>query len=92
MLDDSNLPIRLIRLGVALLAFGLGCHFWADRVYRVAGLAIGAAQMCRYLLTPCISETKEVSANRLLQLRTFDHATTVLLVMAIIHTVTTLAM
>jgi hypothetical protein len=31
MPDDSRLPIRLLTLGEALLAFGLGCHFWADR-------------------------------------------------------------
>jgi hypothetical protein len=35
---------------VALLAFGLGCHFWADRIYRTAGLAIGAVQLFRYFL------------------------------------------
>ena len=46
MHDDPRLAIRLLTLGVALLAFGLGCHFWADRVYRTAGLAIGAAQLC----------------------------------------------
>lgn len=40
MPDDSGLPIRLLTLGVALLAFGLGCHFWAERTYRTAGLAI----------------------------------------------------
>ena len=45
MPDDSRLAIRLLTLGVALLAFGLGCHFWADRVYRMAGLAIGAVQL-----------------------------------------------
>ena len=89
MLDDSRIATRLLTLGVALFAFGLGCHFWADRVYRVAGLAIGAAQICRYLLTPRISETEEVSAKRLLQLRTCDHVTAVLLIMAIIHAVTT---
>jgi len=92
MLDDSRLATRLLTLGVALFAFGLGCHFWADRVYRVAGLTIGAAQMCRYLLTPRSSETKEVSAKRVFQLRTCDHVTAALLVIAIIHTVTTLAM
>jgi hypothetical protein len=92
MLEDSRLAARLLTLGVALFAFGLGCHFWADRVYRVAGLAIGAAQMCRYLLTPRTSETNEVSAKRTIHLRTCDHVTAVLLVMAIFHTVTTLAM
>jgi|GEM_PF-6044069 len=50
MPDDSRLAIRLLTLGVALLAFGLGCHFWADRVYRTAGLAIGAVQLGRYFL------------------------------------------
>ena len=50
MPDDSRLPIRLLTLGVALLAFGLGCHFWADRIYRTAGLAIGTVQLCRYFL------------------------------------------
>lgn len=48
--------------------------------------------MCRYLLTPGISETKEVSAKRLRQLRTCDRVTVVLLVMAIIHTVTAVGM
>jgi hypothetical protein len=45
--DDSNVPTRLITLGVALVAFGLGCHFWTDRVSRIAGLIIGAIQLCR---------------------------------------------
>jgi hypothetical protein len=92
MLEDSQLATRLLTLGVALFAFGLGCHLWVDRVYRVAGLAIGTIQTWRYLLTPRIGETKEVSAKHTIQLRTCDHVTAVLLVMAIIHTVTTLAM
>ena len=85
MLEDSRLATRLLTLGVALFAFGLGCHFWADRVYRVAGLAIGAAQMCRYLLMPRIIDSNDVSAKRVLQLRTCDHLTAVLLIMASIH-------
>ena len=56
MPDDSRLAIRLLTLGVALLAFGLGCHFWADRVYRTAGLAIGAVQLCRYFLDKRIQD------------------------------------
>ena len=48
--------------------------------------------MCRYLLMPRIIESNEVSAKRLLQLRTCNHLTAVLLMMAIIHTVTTFAM
>ena len=88
MLDDSRLPTRLLTLGVALFAFGLGCHFWADRVYRVAGLAIGAVQMCRYLLTGRTSETEGIGDRQLLRLRTCDHATAVLLVMVLIHAVT----
>ena len=90
MLDDSRLPTRLLTLGVALFAFGLECHFCADRVYRVAGLAIGAV-LCRYLLTGRISETKDMSEKRLLRLRTCDHVTAVLLIMATIHAVTTVA-
>ena len=56
MPDDSRFAIRLLTLGVALLAFGLGCHFWADRFYRTAGLAIGAVQLCRYFLDKRIQD------------------------------------
>ena len=56
MPDDSRLAIRLLTLGVALLTFGLGCHFWADRTYRTAGLAIGAVQLCRYCLDKRIQD------------------------------------
>ena len=56
MPDDSRLAIRLLTLGVALLAFGLGCHFWTDRIYRMAGLAIGTVQMCRYFLDKRIQD------------------------------------
>jgi hypothetical protein len=91
--DDSNVPTRLITLGVALVAFGLGCHFWTDRVSRIAGLIIGAIQLCRYLLTTRISKTKteEMSEKRLLWLRTCDHITAVLLIMETIHAVTSMA-
>ena len=77
------MPTRLITLGVALVAFGLGCHFWADRVSRIAGLIIDAIQLCRYLLTTRISKTKttEISEKRLLWLRTCDHITAVLIVL-----------
>ncbi len=89
MHDDSRLPTRLLTLGLALFVFGLGCHFWADRVYRVAGLAIGAVQMCRCLLTVRISKTNDISQKHLLRLRTFDHVTAVLLITALMHAVTT---
>lgn len=89
MLDDPRLPTRLLILGVALFAFGLGCHFWADRVYRVAGLAIGAVQMDRYFLMGRISENEEHENRRL---RACDQVTAVLIVMAILHTMTTVAM
>jgi len=73
-----------------LLAFGQGCHFWVDRVSRIAGLIIGAIQLCRYLLTTQISKTKttEMSEKRSLWLRTCDHITAVLLIMETIHVVT----
>jgi hypothetical protein len=56
MPDDSRLAIRLLILGVALLALGLGCHFWTDRVYRTGGLATGAVQLCRYFLDKRIQD------------------------------------
>ena len=64
MPDDSRLAIRLLTLGVALLAFGLGCHFWADRVYRTAGLAIGAVQLCRYFLDKRIQDCEPEQRDR----------------------------
>ena len=72
------------------MAFGQGCHFWVDRVSRIAGLIIGAIQLCRYLLTTRISKTKttKMSEKRSLWLRTCDHITAVLLIMETIHVVT----
>ena len=91
MLDDSSLPVRLITPGVALVAFGLGCHYWADRVYRTAGMAIGAAQLCRYFLHRRIDgcEPAATPGNKTKWMKVCDHLTAVLLVMAIMHTITT---
>ena len=91
MLDDSGLPTQFNPQGVALLAFGLGCHFWADRVYRTAGLAIGAAQICRYFLHRRIDfhEPAAMSEERMKWMKVCDHLTAVLLVMAIMHTIST---
>jgi hypothetical protein len=90
MLDDSGLPTQLITLGVALVAFGLGCHYWADRVYRTAGLAIGAAQLCRYFLDGRIDGHQQVETEKMMRLmRSCDHVTAVLLVMAVMHAITT---
>jgi len=85
--DDSSGPIRLITLGVALVPFGLGCHLWTDRESQIAGLIIGAIQLCRCLLTTRISKTKteEMSEKRLLWLRACDHITAVVLIMETIH-------
>ena len=87
MPDDSRLAIRLLTLGVALLAFGLGCHFWADRIYRTAGLAIGAVQLCRYFLDKRIQdgETEQKTKRQMRWMKTCDHLTAVLLVMAVMH-------
>ena len=89
MQDDSGLPTQLITLGVALVAFGLGCHFWSDRVYRMAGLAIGAAQLCRYFLHRRIDGCQSIatSENRTKWIKVCDHLTAVLLVMAVMHSV-----
>jgi len=86
-------PLGLITLGVALVAFGLGCHFWTDRVSRIAGLIFGAIQLIVTLLTTRISKTKttEMSEKSLLWLRTCDHITAVLLIMDTIHAVTSMA-
>jgi hypothetical protein len=92
MLDDSRVATRLLALGVALFAFGLGCHFWADRVYRTAGLVIGAVQLYRYLLTSGISKTEEMNERRLQRLKACDHVTAVLLIMATLHAATTMTM
>jgi hypothetical protein len=90
MPDDSGLPTQLITLGVALLAFGLGCHFWSDRVYRTAGLAIGAAQLCRYLLCKRLeSREQNETEKRVRWMRSCDHLTAVLLVMAVMHAIAT---
>ena len=91
MPDDSRLAIRLLTLGVALLAFGLGCHFWADRVYRTAGLAIGAIQLCRYFFDKRIHgrELAETVEKRLRWIKSCDHLTAVLLVVAVMHAIAT---
>jgi hypothetical protein len=91
MSDDSGLPVQLITLGVALVAFGLGCHFWSDRVYRTAGLAIGAAQLCRCFLHRRIGgrESIATSENRSKWMKLCDHLTAVLLVMAFMHAMAT---
>lgn len=92
MVDDSGLPTELLTLGVALVAFGLGCHFWADRVYRTAGLAIGAVQLCRYFLSKRIqSHEQNETEKRVRWMRNCDHLTAVLLVMAVMHTIATAA-
>ena len=89
MLDDAGLPTRLITLGVALVAFGLGCHYWADRVYRTSGLAIGAVQLCRYLIQGQIGRLRPAatSENRITWMKFCDYLTAVLLVMAFIHAI-----
>jgi hypothetical protein len=91
MPDDSRLAIRLLTLGVALLAFGLGCHFWADRVYRMAGLAIGAAQISRYFLDRRMRdyELAETAETRMPWIKSCDSLTAVLLVMAVMHALAT---
>ncbi len=91
MPDDSRLAIRLLTLGVALLAFGLGCHFWADRVYRLAGLAIGAVQLGRYFLDKRIQdrEPAKTTEKRMRWMKSCDHFTAVLLVMAVMHALAT---
>src|SRR5580693_3735406 len=77
MHDDSRLAIRLLTLGVALLAFGLGCHFWADRVCRTAGLAIGAVQLCRYFLDKQFHDRApmETAEKRMRWMKSCDHLT-----------------
>ncbi len=92
MPDDSRLAIRLLTLGVALLAFGLGCHFWADRIYRMAGLAIGAVQLCRYFLDKRIQDREPERRRlrgRMRWMKSCDHLTAVLLVMAVMHAIAT---
>jgi len=91
MPDNSGLPTQLITLGVALVAFGLGCHFWSDRVYRTAGLAIGAAQLWRYFIHRQIDgrELAATSGNRTKWMKLCDHLTAVLLVMAFMHAMAT---
>ena len=91
MPDDSRLAIRLLTLGVALLAFGLGCHFWADRIYRMAGLAIGSVQMCRYFLDERMrdGESEQTTARQMRWMKRCDHLTAVLLVMAVMHAIAT---
>lgn len=91
MHDDPRLAIRLLTLGVALLAFGLGCHFWADRIYRTAGLAIGSGQMCRYVLDKRIrdGEPEQKTETRMRWMKSCDHLTAVVLVMAVMHALAT---
>ena len=89
MPDDSRLAIRLLTLGVALLAFGLGCHFWADRVYRAAGLAIGTVQICRYFLDKRIQDRgpQQKTERQMRWMKSCDHLTAILLVMAVMHAI-----
>ena len=89
MPDDSRVAIRLLTLGVALLAFGLGCHFWADRIYRTAGLAIGTAKMCRYVLDKRMrdGEPEQKTERQMLWMKRCDHLTAVLMVMAGMHAI-----
>ena len=91
MLDESDLPLQLITLGVALVAFGLGCHFWADRVYRTAGLVIGAAQVARYIIHRQTDGRAPVARleNGSKWIKACDHVTAVLLVMAVMHAIAT---
>ena len=91
MQDDSGLPTQLITLGVALLALGLGCHFWADRVYRTAGLAIGGAQLCRYFIHLQVDGRESVDRfeNGSKWMKACDHLTAVLLVMVVMHAIAT---
>ena len=91
MPDDSRFAIRLLTLGVALLAFGLGCHFWADTVYRAAGLAIGAVQLCRYFLDKRMrdGEPEQTTERQMRWMKSCDHLTAVLLVMAVMHAIAT---
>ena len=90
MSDNSGLPTRLITLGMALVAFGLGCHYWEDRVYRIAALAVGVTQLCRYFLNVRIEsrETGLTFENKTKWMKVCDHLTAVLLVMAIMHPIT----
>ena len=91
MPDDSRLAIRLLSLGVALLAFGLGCHFWLDRIYRAAGLAIGSVQLCRYFLDKRMrdGDTEQKTERQMQWMKSCDHLTAVLLVMAVMHAIAT---
>jgi hypothetical protein len=91
MPDDSRVAIRLLTLGVALLAFGLGCHFWADRIYRMAGLAIGTVQLCRYFFDKQMrdGEPEPTIERHMRWMKSCDHLTAVLLVMAVMHAIAT---
>ena len=77
----------MLTLGVALLAFGLGCHSWADRIYCTAGLAIGAVQIFRYFLDKRMrdGEPEQTTERRMRWMKSCDHLTAVLLVMAVMH-------
>lgn len=87
MPDDSRLAIRLPTLGVALLAFGLGCHFWTDSVYRTAGLAIGTVQVCRYFLVRRArdNELEQKTETQVRWIKSCDDVTAMLLVAAAMH-------
>jgi hypothetical protein len=89
MPDDSRVAIRLLTLGVALLAFGLGCHSWADRIYCTAGLAIGAVQIFRYFLDKRMrdGEPEQKTARQMRWMKSCDHLTAVLLVMTVMHAI-----
>ena len=91
MEDNSGLPAQLVILGVALLAFGLGCHFWTDRVYRTAGLAIGGAQLARCFIHPQSDGRESVARSEKGSkwVKHCDHLTAILLVMVLIHAIAT---
>ena len=70
MPDDSRVAIRLLTLGVALLA-------------------IGTAQMCRYVLDKRMrdGEPEQKTERQMLWMKRCDHLTAVLLVMAGMHAI-----
>ena len=87
MPDDSRLANRLLILGVALLAFGLGCHFSTDSIYRVVGLAIGTVQVCRYFLVRSArdNELEQKMETQVRWIKGCDEVTAMLLVAAAMH-------
>lgn len=91
MFEGSGPPDPLDYLGVALVAFGLGCHFSADRLYRTAGLLIGAAQMSKYAaqMSKYIVTNERIEGGiRLKLVSVCDRPTAILLVMASTHSLT----